>query len=82
LFHCVESFIFAAMKNPVSALIAVWNFYVEGFRSMTWGRTLWIIILLKLFVMFVVLRLFFFQPILGGLDDREKSEAVGTNLSR
>lgn len=38
------------MKN---ALLAVWNFYLEGFRSMTLGRTLWVIILLKLFVMFL-----------------------------
>lgn len=30
------------MKN---ALLAVWNFYLEGFRSMTLGRTLWVIIL-------------------------------------
>ena len=38
------------MKNT---LLSVWNFYLEGFRSMTLGRTLWIIILLKLFIMFV-----------------------------
>ena len=43
------------MKN---ALLAVWNFYLEGFRSMTLGRTLWVIILLKLFVMFFILKLF------------------------
>ena len=37
------------MKNT---LLTIWNFYLEGFRSMTLGRTLWVIILLKLFVMF------------------------------
>jgi len=36
------------------------NFYYEGFRSMTVGRTLWAIILIKLFVMFVILKIFFF----------------------
>ena len=50
------------MKN---ALLAVWNFYLEGFRSMTLGRTLWVIILLKLFVMFFILKLFFFPNFLG-----------------
>lgn len=40
------------------------RFYYEGFRSMTWGRKLWRIILIKLFVMFAILRLFFFPDIL------------------
>ncbi len=49
---------------------------------MTWGRTLWILILIKLFVMFAILRLFFFQPQLGGLTDEQKSETVGAELLR
>lgn len=44
------------MKNT---LLTIWNFYLEGFRSMTLGRTLWVIILLKLFVMFFILKMFF-----------------------
>ena len=31
------------------------HFYYEGFRQMTWGKSLWVIILVKLFVMFFVL---------------------------
>nr|WP_320050413.1 DUF4492 domain-containing protein [uncultured Desulfuromonas sp.] len=38
---------------------SVLNFYVEGFRSMTLGKTLWKIILLKLLVFLTVLNLFF-----------------------
>ena len=38
----------------------IWQFYYDGFRSMTLGRTLWTIILIKLFIIFVVLKLFFF----------------------
>ncbi len=49
---------------------------------MTLGRTLWLIILLKLAIMFLVLRLFFFQPVLGGLSEQEKQEAVGRELLR
>jgi len=35
------------------------SFYLDGFRSMRVGRTLWKLILLKLLVIFVVLGLFF-----------------------
>ena len=38
----------------------IWQFYYDGFRSMTLGRTLWMVILIKLFVIFFVLKLFFF----------------------
>ena len=58
----------------------VWRFYHDGFTHMTWGRTLWVIILLKLFVIFVVLRIFFFKPALGGLNNEEKSERVSQTL--
>lgn len=68
------------MKATLRFLNNVLNFYVEGFRNMTWGRTLWLIILLKLFIMFVILRLFFFQPALAGLDETEKQEAVAKEL--
>lgn len=66
------------MKNT---LLAIWNFYLEGFRSMTLGRTLWIIILLKLFVMFFILKLFFFPDYLGGhATDADKGKYVGKEL--
>lgn len=70
------------MKRLTDWICGVARFYRDGFRSMTWGRTLWLIILIKLFVMFFVLRLFFFRPALGGLNEREKSERVGENLTR
>ncbi|MBQ7571955.1 MAG: DUF4492 domain-containing protein [Bacteroidaceae bacterium] len=38
----------------------IWDLYYDGFRSMTLGRTLWLIIAVKLFIMFFVLKLFFF----------------------
>lgn len=38
----------------------IWDLYYDGFRSMTLGRTLWAIILVKLFIMFFILKLFFF----------------------
>ena len=62
------------MKNT---LLSVWNFYLEGFRSMT----LWIIILLKLFIMFFILKLFFFPDFLGDHPtDADKGTYVGNEL--
>ena len=58
----------------------IFNFYIEGFRNMTWGRPLWIVIFLKLFILFFVLRLFFFMPVLSGKTESEKSDFVGGSL--
>lgn len=38
----------------------VFDLYYDGFRSITLGKTLWLVILIKLFIMFFVLKLFFF----------------------
>jgi len=56
------------------------RFYGEGFREMTLGRTLWAIILLKLFLMFAVFRLFLFPDVLGGKSAEEKAAAVRREL--
>ncbi len=54
----------------------------DGFRSMPLGRTLWFVVLLKLFIMFAVLRAFFFPNFLNSNFDteREKSVYVGNEL--
>lgn len=49
-------------KNNI--LYKIYHLYYDGFRSMKLGRTLWAIILIKLFVIFVVLKLFFFPNFL------------------
>lgn len=41
------------------------RFYRDGFRQMTVGRTLWKIIFIKLFIMFAVLKFFFFPDFLA-----------------
>ncbi|NCC09448.1 MAG: DUF4492 domain-containing protein [Bacteroidia bacterium] len=62
-------------------LTSIYRFYVDGFRSMTLGRTLWLIILLKLFVMFFILKLFFFPNFLKSHStDEGKSDYVGSEL--
>ncbi|WP_019208838.1 DUF4492 domain-containing protein [Phocaeicola abscessus] len=67
------------MKN-VPFLVRIWRFYIDGFRHMTIGRTLWIIILIKLFVLFFVLKLFFFPNFLKGKSPAEKQDYVSGEL--
>lgn len=67
------------MKNT---LLSIWNFYVEGFRNMTWGRPLWFLIFLKVVILFLVLRMFFFEPVLAGKSEEQKIEHVGKELIR
>lgn len=43
----------------------IYRFYIDGFRSMTIGKTLWKIVIIKLIIMFGVLKLFFFPDFLG-----------------
>mgnify|MGYP000099327697 CR=1 FL=1 len=67
------------MKKSLPARI--FRFYVEGFREMTIGKTLWLIIGLKLFVMFFILKLFFFPNFLGKHETNEdKQEYVSEEL--
>ena len=47
-----------------SLIYRFFNLYYEGFRNMKLGRTLWAIILIKLFVIFAILKVFFFPNFL------------------
>jgi uncharacterized membrane protein len=67
----------AEKKNNL--LVNIWNFYLDGFRNMgSWGRKVWLIILIKLFIMFVILRIFFFPDFLktNFKTDEERSQHV------
>lgn len=47
-----------------SFLYRVFDLYYDGFRHMTLGKTLWTVILIKLFIMFAILKFFFFPNFL------------------
>ena len=66
----------------MKVLVNIWKFYIEGFREMKLGKTLWGIILIKLFIMFFILRIFFFPNFLNTQTDseNEKNEYVGNEL--
>ena len=56
--------------------------YVDGFRSMTLGKTLWAIILIKLFIMFVILKVFFFPSYIGERTEKgQEPDFVATELT-
>lgn len=63
-------------------ILSIWSFYADGFRNMTWGKSLWVLIILKAVILFLVLRMFFFKPTMAGKTDEQKSEYVGTQLMR
>lgn len=69
------------MSNLLQRLF---RFYYDGFRSMTVGRTLWIMILIKLTIMFLILRIFFFPNFLktNFATDEARSEYVLQELTR
>ncbi|MFZ5759531.1 MAG: DUF4492 domain-containing protein [Thermodesulfobacteriota bacterium] len=60
------------------------SFYVDGFRSMTIGRKLWAIIIIKLFVMFAILKVFFFPDYLekNFSNDEERAAHVLDNITQ
>lgn len=60
----------------------VFRFYADGFRSMTTGRRLWALIIIKLAIIFLVFRLFFFHDYLGERysTDDERARAVAGEL--
>ncbi|MCI6643374.1 MAG: DUF4492 domain-containing protein [Alloprevotella sp.] len=70
------------MNTPITTLKRIFRFYVDGFRGMTWGRTMWTIIIIKLIVMFGVLKVFFFKSALAGQTTEQKQETVSRNLTR
>ncbi len=56
------------MGNPIKK---AYQFYSEGFSNMTWGKSVWLIILIKLFLIFFVMKFFFFSDNPG---DKLKTE--------
>lgn len=70
------------MKILAEKMRPIWEFYRDGFRNMTWGRPLIWLILLKVFILFAILRVFFFKPAMAGMSEREKSEAVGKRITQ
>ena len=65
-----------------SFLHRTFHLYYDGFRSMTLGRTLWLVLCIKLFVIFIVLKLFFFPNFIKQHAEKgSEADFVATELS-
>ena len=64
-----------------SFLYRMYDLYADGFRHMSLGKTLWAIILIKLFIIFVVLKLFFFPNFLKQHANGDEADFVATELT-
>lgn len=71
------------MKFLLFHIKRIWIFYYEGFSDLSWwGRRVWIIILIKLFIIFAILKVFFFPDFLNRKfgSEKEKGEYVMDQL--
>jgi len=62
----------------------IYWFYYEGFSNLPrWGKQVWLVILIKLFVLFVILKLLFFPDFLKTKfkTDADRSNYVLENLT-
>ncbi len=62
----------------------IFFFYIDGFKSMKVGKKLWLIIGLKLFIFFAVLKILFFPNILQTQfsNDKDRANHVIENLTK
>lgn len=64
-----------------SFLYKVYDLYYDGFRNMRLGKTLWLIIGIKLFIIFIILKLFFFPNFISQHSEKgEEAEFVATEI--
>jgi len=68
----------------ISIFRNIFQFYYQGFISMTIGKKLWIIIFIKLIIIFIVLKIFFFPNFLKSnfKTDEERSNYVIEQLTK
>ncbi|MCT4615090.1 MAG: DUF4492 domain-containing protein [Marinifilaceae bacterium] len=72
------------MSKILSLPSRIYRFYYEGFKNQgKWSKRLWLIIFIKLIIMFAVLKIFFFPNYLNTNfeSDSEKSEHVINELT-
>ncbi len=62
----------------------IFHFYVDGFKSMKIGKKLWLIIIIKLFLLFVVIKWLFFPNLLKTEfhSDKERSQYILEHLTQ
>lgn len=72
------------MTRIASTLKNIFMFYYDGFSTLSWwGKRVWLIIIIKLCIIFLLLKLFFFPDFLRTkfIDDSERSNYVMEQLT-
>ena len=73
------------MTKKQGLVARVFRFYIDGFKNLSWwGKKIWVIIIIKLVIMFGILKLFFFNDYLKSNfeTDTERSDHVLEELTR
>ncbi|MGN0221468.1 MAG: DUF4492 domain-containing protein [Prevotella sp.] len=69
------------MSKKHGLIYRIYDLYADGFRHMVLGRTLWLVILVKLFIIFFILKLFFFPDYVSShAADGEEDDFVATQV--
>ena len=72
-------------KGDLSMMRRIWMLYADGFRNLPpWARSIWMIILIKVFIMFAIFKLFFFRDTLNTrfATDEERSSFVIEQITK
>lgn len=67
--------------NKNSFIYRAFDLYYDGFKHMTVGKTLWAVILIKLFIIFAILKVFFFPDFIKQNTQKgDEAEFVSTEM--
>ena len=68
----------------IEILRKVYQFYRDGFSNMKLGKRLWLLIIIKLFVMFAIIKYFFFPDLLkeNFSTDKERGDYILKQLTQ
>ncbi len=72
------------LNTDKSIFYKIWHLYFDGFKNLSsWGRKVWLIVLIKLFILFAVIRLLFMPDFLkkNYKTDQDRSNQVLENLT-
>jgi hypothetical protein len=63
---------------------SIFKFYLDGFRNLTIGKTLWKLLIIKLLVIFFIIKLIFFTQTLYTKfnDESVRQDFVANNLTK
>ena len=68
--------------KKTSVLYRFFDLYYDGFKNMTIGKTLWLVILIKLFIIFIILKLLFFPNFIkSNAAEGEEAEFVQEQIA-